>query len=230
MSARYAVYYSPEESTPLADYGQRVLRRTAGGSTIAASEDDYPDKQLAASVSATAAHYGFHATLKAPFNLRKGQSENLLLSAVEAIAQQQSPIVMHTLEPRKLSGFAALAFAVQSTAVQQLAHLCVEQLDAFRAPLTPEDIQRRNPQSLSEIQQYYLSEYGYPFVMSEFRFHMTLTDPLHSAAHAHYFSWLIALYRRLVPLPPVLDRLMVFWQPDRTKPFTRVEEFPFDKP
>ena len=227
MSERYAVYYSPEESTPLADFGQRVLGRTAGGCTVAASEDDYPDRQLAASLSATPAHYGFHATLKAPFHLRKGQSEDLLLSAVEALAQQQTPITMHTLEPRKLSGFAALVFAVQPTKVHQLANQCVEQLEAFRAPLTPEDIQRRKPDTLSETQQYYLKEYGYPFVLSEFRFHMTLTGSLHSAEHAHYFAWLDALYRQCVPSPPVLDRLMVFWQQNRTKPFKRLQEFSF---
>ena len=230
MSARYAVYYTPEDSTPLADFAQQVLGRDAGGRSVAASEGDYPDKQLAASVSATPAHYGFHATLKAPFHLRKGQSENSLLSAVEVLAQQQAPIVMHTLEPRKLSGFAALMFAVQPTAIHQLANECVEQLEAFRAPLTPEDIQRRNPDALSKTQRYYLSKFGYPFVMSEFRFHMTLTGPLHAAEHAHYFTWLDALYRRRVLSPPVLNRLVVFWQPDRTTRFTRVEEFSFTTP
>ena len=228
MSARYAIFFSPEDSTPLADYGERVLGRTAGGSAVGVSEDDYPDRTLAANLSATTAHYGFHATLKAPFHLREGQSVDSLLSAVEALTHRQSAIVMQTLEPRKLSGFAALMFANQPGAVQQLASQCVEQLEGFRAPLTPEDIQRRKPDALSKQQQHYLHQYGYPFVMSEFKFHMTLTGPLDSATHTDYFAWLYTLYKRRVTSPPVLDRLSVFWQPDRKSRFTRLRQFPFD--
>ena len=228
MSARYAIFFSPEDSTPLADYGERVLGRTASGSAVGVSEDDYPDRTLAANLSETTAHYGFHATLKAPFHLREGQSVDTLLSAVEALAHGQSTIVMQTLEPRKLSGFAALMFANQPGAVQQLANECVEQLEGFRAPLTPEDIQRRKPDALSKQQQHYLHQYGYPFVMSEFKFHMTLTGLLDSATHTHYFAWLYTLYKRRIKSPPVLDRLSVFWQPDRKSRFTRLRQFPFD--
>ena len=228
MSGRYAVFFCPEDSTPLALYGERVLGRTAIGNTVPASEDDYPDRTLAASYAATPAHYGFHATLKAPFHLREGKSEDALLRAVDALAQRQSPIVMHSLEPRMMSGFASLLFADQPDSVKQLSSQCVEQLEEFRAPLTAEDIQRRNPEALSKMQQFYLHQYGYPFVMSEFQFHMTLTGSRHSTMDTEYFSWLSALYDRLVTSPPLLDRLAVFWQTDRTSRFVRLAQFPFN--
>lgn len=227
MSGRYAVFFCPDDASALAAFGQRVLRRTADGCPISASIDDFSDPQLASSLSAIPAHYGFHATLKPPFGLSEGSSVEALLSAVEKLASQQTPIVMHSLRPKMLSKFQALCFDVQPIAIAELAERCVEQFENFRAPLTDEDVRKRCPQNLSETQRDYLYRYGYPYVMSEFRFHMTLTGPVHLTEHANYLSWVEALYNRLVPQAPVLDRLVVFWQPDRSSDFTRLAQFPF---
>jgi hypothetical protein len=51
----------------------------------------------------------------------------------------------------------------------------VREFDGFRAPLTPEDRARRNPSALTPRQCDYLDRFGYPYVMEDFRFHMTLT-------------------------------------------------------
>ena len=226
MSERYAVFFCPDDASDLAKFGYRVLGRTADGHNIALSNDDFPDRHLAASLSAIPAHYGFHATLKAPFRLSGDSTKAALLDAVERLACSQSSIVMHSLQVKMLSGFQALVFDPQPPSVANLAEQCVEQLEIFRAPLTDEDLRKRNPLHLSEIQRGYLGKYGYPYVMSEFRFHMTLTGPLHLTEHADYTHWLHELYRRLVPQTPVLDRLVVFWQPDRSTAFKRLAQFP----
>ncbi|MFK7997808.1 MAG: DUF1045 domain-containing protein [Granulosicoccus sp.] len=229
MNARYAVFFSPDDASDLAAYGQQVLGRTADGHPVNPSIGDYPDRPMSAELSETPAHYGFHATLKAPFVLSSETSEEQLLAAVERFAGHQAPVVMHSLQPCLLSEFVALGFASQPDAVARLAGQCVEQFEAFRAPLSDEDLRKRKPEQLSEAQKAYLFKYGYPFVMSEFRFHMTLTGRVHSTEHADYIKWLESTYRQLVPTAPVLDRVAVFWQPDRQTPFTRLAQYVFPR-
>ncbi len=227
MSARYAVFFCPDDSTELALFGARVLHRYADGAQVASSADDYPDRQLASELSQTPAHYGFHATLKAPFQLADGFSEVQLLKAVQELAMQQLPISMLTLRPRLLSDFVALGFDAQPQAIAALAECCVIELEPFRAPLTSTDIAKRKPEQLTPSQRAYLSAYGYPYVLAEFRFHMTLTGAVEHASHQSYIDWLSSQYEKLVPNPPMLDRLAVFWQPDRQTPFKRIAQFAF---
>lgn len=229
MSARYAVFFCPEDSSPLAQFGQQVLGRSADGDTLSPRDTDFPDDQQAKALSATPAHYGFHATLKAPFELSAGSTERQLLGEVEVLARQQSVIAMPLLRPRALAGFMALTFDQQPDAITTLAQLCVRHFEPFRAPISESDILRRKPAQLSDRQREYLYQYGYPYVMNEFRFHMSLTGSMVPADHADYVNWLSERYDKLVREQPVLDRLAVFWQADRATPFTRLAQFSFIK-
>ena len=226
-TARYAVYYSPEDNSELALYGHQVLGRRGDSKALESAYSDCPDRQLAIALSATPAHYGFHATLKAPFHLAVHTNEQQLLDAVEALAHKQSVIPLQTLRPRLLSEFIALTLTPQPQAVAILAEHCVKQLEPFRASLSQEDILKRKPHQLTEQQRDYLYQYGYPHVLSEFRFHMTLTGQVLPAEHEAHVSWLTELYDRQVIEVPVLDRLAVFWQPNRETPFLRLAQFAF---
>lgn len=228
MSAsRYAVFFCPDDNSELSSYGQQVLGRRADGQVLETAYTDCPDRQLALALSATPANYGFHATLKAPFRLAEQATEQQLLDAVETLANSQNVIVMQTLKPQLLSGFIALTLTPQPQAIASLADQCVKQLELFRAPLSQEDIRKRKPDKLSEQQKEYLYQYGYPYVMSEFRFHMTLTDKISPGQHDAHRQWLTELYDRKVIEAPVLDRLAVFWQPNRETAFTRLAQFAF---
>lgn len=229
MSGRYAVFFCPDDSTALAAFGQRVLGRCANGTRVKPSTDDYPDKRLASLRRATPALYGFHATLKAPFYLAEDVSEAALLAAVEELATQQTTIHMDTLHPKLLSDFVALVFDGQPEKVASLAAQCVRDLESFRAPLTAADIAKRCPDQLTSKQRKNLDQYGYPYVLNEFRFHMTLSGSINLPIDQPYFDWLNELYQKRVPEPPVLDRLAVFWQSDRQTPFRRIAQFAFNE-
>ena len=54
-------------------------------------------------------------------------------------------------------------------------------LDALRAPLTPAEIAKRRPERLNPRQRELLAAWGYPYVIEEFRFHLTLSDDLPEA-------------------------------------------------
>ena len=226
-AARYAVFYCPEDSSELGLYGQQVLGRSADGQVLESAYGDCPDWQQASALSATPAHYGFHATLKAPFHLAECVSEQQLLDAVETLACRQTVIAMQTIRPRLLSGFVALTLQPQSQAIATLAELCVTQFEPYRAPLSQDDILKRKPDQLTERQREYLYQYGYPHVMSEFRFHMTLSGQIVPGEHEEHVRWLTELFDKHVLKTPVLDRLAVFWQPDRETPFVRLAQFAF---
>ena len=227
MSARYAVFFCPDDHSELAQFGNRVLGRNAKGDALAPVDGDFPDRAIAATLSQTPAHYGFHATLKAPFELAAHSSQLELLSHTEALASAQRPIALNGLRPRLLAGFMALAFDQQPSAVSALASECVQALEPFRSELTEADLIKRKPAQLSEQQKAYLFRYGYPYVLTEFKFHMTLTSKLGTSNYQDYFDWLITLFDQLVPATPTLDRLAVFWQPDRSVAFKRIAQFPF---
>jgi Protein of unknown function (DUF1045) len=122
--------------------------------------------------------YGFHATLKAPFHLQS-VPENELLRALDLFAAGHQPPLPIRLKAELIEGFAALVPQEQSPAINALAADCVRFFDRFRAPLSQDERTHRLAGGrLSERQISYLDRYGYPYVLEEFRFHMTLTGLL----------------------------------------------------
>ena len=67
---------------------------------------------------------------------------------------------------------------VQSNEVTELAASTVSYFDKFRAPLSDNDIEKRRRHRLTSQQDALMLRWGYPYVMKEFKFHMTLTGPL----------------------------------------------------
>ena len=77
-----------------------------------------------------------------------------------------------------ISGFIAVIPSAPSAELEVLAAEATKAFDPFRAPLSPEDRARRNPDRLTPRQRDYLDRWGYPYIFEEFRFHMTLTTRL----------------------------------------------------
>ena len=106
-----------------------------------------------------------------------------------------------------------------------LAARVVQGLEAFRAPLTPEDIARRRPETLTPRQRELLTAYGYPYVMEEFQFHLTLSDRLigpqvpafEAAAQIHFAG--------LLPQPFEFEDLCLFGE-DPSGQFHLLHRYP----
>ena len=94
----------------------------------------------------------------------------------------------------------------------QLAADCVSKFDSFRAPLSEADRARRNPSQLTPAQREHLDRWGYPYVMDEFRFHMTLTRRLDAGRRQPLLKMLAERFVALnLPVLPI-DRIAVFRQ------------------
>ena len=226
MTARYAIYFAPDDDSELGIFGATVLRRRALDASDwlnPALVVEFPQSSVWSDRIQRPAHYGFHATIKAPFELAASQSADDLIKDVAEFCQSCQPVSLQGLAPVRTCRYDALAFAQQPDTLRQLASDCVIRFEKYRAPLTDSDMQRRDPASLTASELTNLKRFGYPYILEDFNFHMTLSGR-NDHNDAAYFSWLNHLYQSMVASTPVLDRLCIFYQPDRTTSFIRIKE------
>jgi putative phosphonate metabolism protein len=226
--ARHALYYAPAVGSPWWRFGAHWLGRDEVNDA-ALAHPDLPGLQPGelARITTPARRYGFHATLRAPFRLAPGADEAALIEAIGRLADRLSPVPLGALVPSRLAGFAALLPATDPAALDALARQCVLALEPLRAPLTDAQRARRRAQELDGRGRDLLEQFGYPYVMERFRFHMTLGAlPDDDTA----VRLLRAAHGTAAPLnrqhPPVLDRLCLFVEPRPGAPFLRRADFP----
>ena len=118
-----------------------------------------------------------------------------------------------------ISGFIAVVPTEPSDELIRFAADCVRAFDGFRAPLTPEDRARRRPGKLTERQRNYLDRWGYPYVMDEFRFHMTLTGRLDNKRREAVLDFLGRRFIKLGLTALAIDRIALFKQIDAASRF-----------
>lgn len=123
-----------------------------------------------------ARRYGFHATLRSPIRLATGCTEAELRAAADAFAARRRPVVVPAPRPARLGGFRAMLPGGESHELDALAAAAVHEFERFRAPLDEAEVRRRRPDSLTSRQRELFEQWGYPYVLDEFRFHFTLTD------------------------------------------------------
>ena len=223
---RYAIYYAAGRDSALSRFGAELL----GYDAYTGDELPFPQQALHVApdwreVSADPRKYGFHATLKAPMALAPGNTEAELLAACAAFAGRTRPIPAIRPVVDAISGFIAVIPAEPMETLQQLAADCVREFDPFRAALTAEDRARRKPEKLSERQRDYLDRWGYPYVMEEFRFHMTLTGRLDAERRGPILQMLRTRFAALGIETLAIDRIALFKQDDAKARFRIIGEW-----
>jgi ribose 1,5-bisphosphokinase len=197
VSLRYALYFAPAPGSAWARFGEQWLAQ--------------PDARLE-----HPRRYGFHATLKAPFRPRPGAGLALLIDELERFARSQCAFRVPRLRVALLEDFLALVPQAPDPRLDALAAECVKRFDRMRAPLNTVELDRRRRDPLTQRQEALLARWGYPHVLDEFRFHLSLTGPLRGAAPP--------------PAPPlpgdplVIDAVTVFedpGEPARLRPVHR---------
>lgn len=227
---RYAIYFAAGADSTLTRFGAELL----GYDVYTGDEVPFPaDASRVApdwrDVTADPRKYGFHGTLKAPMALAPGRTEAELVAACAAFAGKARP--MPSIRPvvDSISGFIAVIPTEPVGALQQLAADCVREFDDFRAPMTAEDRARRKPDKLTERQRDYLDRWGYPYVMEEFRFHMTLTGRLDAERRGPILEMLRARFAALGLETLAIDRIALFKQDDARTRFRFVGEWALAK-
>ena len=203
MFQRYAIYYTAQGA--FGDHGAAWLGWNVGQAQ-ATSHPNLAGLDVA-KITEAPRKYGFHGTLKAPFRLAEGMDEAGLRTAVKALCAQMRPAVAERLEVTALGRFLALTPTGDESAIKSLAAQVVEHLDIFRAPLSADELARRRKPNLSAAHEANLTRWGYPHVMDQFRFHMTLTTRLPRADVAHVKKVVEAHFDPVLPKPFTIDAL-----------------------
>jgi putative phosphonate metabolism protein len=213
---RYAIYFTPPPDHPLTQTGQLWLGRDAfTGTSIVQPILDGISPEIMARRTAFSRRYGFHGTIVAPFRLADEATEADLLVELEAFCSGMRQFELPDLRVDTMGNFIALTPLADIQTLQQLGDAAVARFSRYRAPLSDEEIKRRRSTPLTPRQNALLERWGYPYVMEEFRFHMTLAGPLaaeeqgafHAAAGRFFASSLrtpvefggLALFAELEP-------------------------------
>jgi putative phosphonate metabolism protein len=226
MPERFAIYYAPGADEPLWVKAAEWLGRDplTGATLHGPLADTARDALFDRSVSAR--RYGFHATLKAPMTLAEGKSRAELEDALAVFAAECEPVEIGRLKLALIDGFLALIPAAQPIELTDFAGEVVEAFEPFRAlPSAAERERRLKGGHLSERQIELMDRFGYPYVFEQFRFHMTLTDRLPETEREAYTRAAAAHFGALAEAETVLDRLVLFHEPEAGAPFMRLADF-----
>ncbi len=206
---RYAVYFAPRPDTALGRFGAAWLGWDAeAGAAVRGPEPEGLPRPRAEIVAAPR-RYGFHGTLKAPFRLAEGAEPAALDAALRDLAAEHAPFEL-AVALTAIDAFLALTPTAPVPHLDALAAACVMRLDGFRALAQPEEIARRNPEMLVDRQSEYLAAWGYPYVLEQFRFHLTLTGALPPDEQAAVRAALAPLLAPVLAEPVAFEDLCLF--------------------
>lgn len=223
---RHAVYFAPAAGSLLEQRAAAWLGRDLLGRTVARPAVPGFTADRLEALTAPPRHYGFHATLKPPFALAEGTTVDDLTAAMADFASPRASFSAPRPRVEALGDF--LALRTDSVALDDLAADCVRAFDFFRGPQSEAEIARRRSAGLSRRQEDMLNRWGYPYVMDQFRFHMTLTGPIADAAERDALAaWLEDWLAPALTGPLAVREIALYSQADRAVPFTLTRRFPF---
>jgi putative phosphonate metabolism protein len=226
VTGRFAIYAAP--GTGSADAAAALLReraeqwlgRSVAGNPVTPGVPAGWTREAVDAMTVSARRYGFHGTLKAPFHLAPGRPPEELDAALAQFAAARHRVLIPRLRVSRLGGFFALVPGAEAPELYALADEVVTAFDGFRAPPTEAELARRDSASLTPRQRELLEAWGYPYVLDEFRFHLTVTDRIpagrQAAVERTLNGWFAASLGATVPV----DALALFTEAEPGAPFT----------
>lgn len=219
---RSGVYVAPRGASPLGERGARWLGRHIDSQPAPAPAATSLDPERLAELTAEPRVYGFHAMLKPPFRLADDVDAAGLDGAVSDVAAAHAPVKIPALRVDVVRGFVALVPTGPVDGLAELERACVVDLDRFRRPPEELDVARRRRAGLTERQDELLLAYGYPWVLDEFAFHMSLTRRVEPSEVGPVVDAATAWFTPEVLAPVVVDELCVVEQAAPGEPFVVV--------
>ncbi|KUP94442.1 DUF1045 domain-containing protein [Tritonibacter horizontis] len=207
---RYAIYYAPPADAAWSKWAAAWLgwdMETGTPLPHPEAESLTAEGLAITDVTETPRKYGLHATMKPPMRLAAGTDEAGLRAACTALAATRAPVTLNGLAIERLGRFLALRPVGDVAALNALAAACVTELDLFRAPAPEAELERRRAAGLTAAQDDNLLRWGYPYVLDQFRFHITLTGKRPKAELPVLEAYLAQELAPLLPRPFVIRDL-----------------------
>jgi len=223
VTARHAIYWTPEPGGPFAAFGAAwlghdparrgdIARLVVAG--LASGHHEVATRQPR--------RYGLHATLKPPFALAAGVGPDQLAARLEAFAAVTGPVTAPALRLAEVDGFLALIPEAPCPQISRLADAVVAGFDDLRAPPHAEELARRREAGLTPRREALLARWGYPYVFEELRFHVTLTERMEAAELTAFRAALTPLVAPFCGTPWQLDAVSLLRQEDPQSRFVLV--------
>ncbi len=227
-AARYAVYFAPPAGSEHDRVGSRWLGRDArSGAALAQPAVPGLEPARLAALTAAPRRYGLHATLKPPFRLHPETDFGQLDAALAALATTLPPVRFRAGLAR-LDGFVAWRPLEAHGVLSEIAAACVTELDCLRTPAPEEEVARRRRNGLGARQDELLRRWGYPYVLDEFRFHLSLSERLDDEDTPRVLEALARECNGLEEEPLLFDALALFVQAEEGGDFRHVRSYGFD--
>lgn len=170
--------------------------------------------------------YGLHATIKPPFRLAVGTSLEDLAKSIRQLCEDRTRVQFDGLSVTKLGGFLALTPQGDTAGVNALAADTVATLDAFRAPMSQAELDKRKRPNMPPQLLNNLERWGYPHVMEAFKFHMTLTGKMPRKQAEQALSVLRPIIDPMLPKPFSITSMSLMGE-NQTGMFHEIQRFPF---
>jgi hypothetical protein len=226
-ATRFALYYAPPRESAWWRAGCAWLGRDPEtGATLTPPQPDSLAQPLD-TLTAAPRRYGWHGTLVAPARCAPGVTPRDVLAHAAQWAQRQQPFMLD-VEVETLGTCVAIRPATLdgATAINAIASSALGACAPLRAMPSEQEMQRRLESSLTPRQRELLAAWGYPYVLDEFRFHMTLSDSLpNDGDRQAVLGW----WRERVPAlgPMAIDGAALYVEPEPGAPFALWARLPF---
>jgi hypothetical protein len=209
---RYAIYYTPQPGTPLAAFGRSWFGRANDGATLQAfSEAGLTSAAAVKPLSAAPRYSGLHAVFKAPFALRDGMGPDALKARLISFASRRKQVETGPLTLARAGRYLVLRPIKPTPALDWLAAQCIAAFDGFSEPQASAAPQQGV--KLNDHQRLLLKSFGDPHVLSEYRFHITLTGPLDAAHLERVSQALWPMLEEICATGVTVDGLSLFGEP-----------------
>lgn len=221
--ARYAIFWLPPADSALARFGREWFGLCPEAGEVNAPERFGLPADLAAEAIARPRRYALHGTIVAPFRPAEGLNAATISKELRRFCARRAVLRTGPLRLARLTRHLALVPESGTAALDWLAADCVTHFHRFRAPTTPEDIARYTAERYTLRQQENARQFGYPFVLSDFRFHVTLAGPLTGEQLDHVEPALAAQLDGVIGAPLEIGSLCLLGEPDQAAPFRLIE-------
>ncbi len=216
---RCAICFTPPADDALTIAAARWLRRDPySGARIAWPVEGLVEKDHAF-LTAAPRRVGFHGSLKAPFRLASDQGLGEVQVALSKFCRRVPPLTVDTVRIALIENFFALVPSEPNPELHELAADFVTVFDQYRSPTSDLDLARGDIGRLTGRQFSNLMTWGHPYVLDQFRFHMTLTGPIDELERDYVAEMLRRHFGELANAPLCISQVALFVEPEPNAPF-----------
>jgi len=220
---RYAIFWLPPADSALAAFGREWFGICPERGAVGAPATLGLPEALAAEATARPRRYSLHGTIVAPFRPAEAVTGETLADELRAFCARR---IARRTGPLRFSRFARHLALIPEDGTARLDWLAAEAVthfNAFRAPPTEDDLARYPAEQYSPRQRQNARDFGYPYVLSDFVFHVTLAGPLEPEPLDQVQAALAPRTEPLTGEPLEIGSLCLLGEPDQAAPFRLIE-------